>query len=548
MPPLLVLGVDGLPPRLLRALIAQGRLPTLSELARRGSLSVLRSTPNYQSASAWTSMATGVNPGQHGILHFMNPVTGSYDLAPIDARARRCPTIWRLLSDEGVRVAALNVPVSYPAEPVYGVMVAGWLCPSPSSPGFTHPPELAGLIARRFGDYPIHADVRRHAARGDFEGAIAAAVRGIQAKGRVARWLLQREEPDLLGVVLTEIDSLQHWCWHLLDAFHPEHDAALAGRWRERLLSAYECVDRQLAGLLEVTGADADVLVLSDHGQATNSGAQVLLRSWLRAAGYLVAQRSSVPGQILDRTAALSLDLLRRGAPARVKAVLRARLPALQRRAQAGLRAVRADWQHTRAWTETGHIFLNVRGRQPQGIVEPGEDCVALLAELEEELSSLVDAQTGVPVVAGTTRGAAVFDGPYAAVMPDLLVHWRHGGGVRAVRWRGQVIECTVRPTLPSGAHHPDGILLVAGPHFRALAAPAPRSIYDVAPTLLHLLGQPVPSYFDGRVMVELLTDEAAKEARVTTVNLRPRAGDGGPARAAQEVIAQRLRSLGYID
>jgi len=118
MRPVIVVGIDGCTPALLERWAEAGELPVISSLMRRGCYTVLRSTPNYQSASAWTSMVTGVNPGKHGIFHFMNPQPGSYELVHINATFRRAPTIWRLLSEAGVHVAALNFPVSYPASPI----------------------------------------------------------------------------------------------------------------------------------------------------------------------------------------------------------------------------------------------------------------------------------------------------------------------------------------------------------------------------------------------------------------------------------------------
>lgn len=545
---LLVVGIDGLPPRLAATLIAEGRTPVLAELARRGSLGVLRSTPNYQSASAWTSLVTGVNPGKHGILHFTNPVRGSYALAQIDARARRAPSLWRLLSERDRRVAALNFPVSYPAEPVAGVMIAGWLCPSPGSPGFTHPPGLAAEIAQRWGAYPIHADVRRHAVRGDYEAAARAAERGIAVKGEAAAWLLQRERPDAAGVVFTELDALQHWCWHLLDERHPQHDAALADRWRERLLAVYARLDEQVGAVVAAIGPEADVLVVSDHGQAPNSGAQVLLRPWLVAAGYLAPRRRPLLRRAADRLSALGLEALKARAPARVKVALRARLPGLQGRAQAGMSALAADWARTRAWTETGHIFVNQRGRWPEGVVEPGGPTEALLAELEAGLAELLDVCTAEPLVAGTTRGAEQFHGPYADLMPDLLVHWRHDLHTTTARWRDRTIAPPPPPTLPPGAHHPDGTLIAAGPSFRARTDAPPQSICDIAPTVMHLLGQAVPASMDGRVMTALLAETVAQEVRVEAVKEGASDLAGAEPAEADATVLARLRSLGYLD
>jgi len=544
----LVVGIDGLPPALLERLIVEGVTPNLARLVERGCSGILRSTPNYQSASAWTSMMTGVNPGVHGILHFTNPVRGSYGVEQIDARARRCRSIWSLLSEAGATVAALNVPVSYPAEPVNGIMLAGWLCPSPASPGFAHPPELAEEVARVAGDYPIHADVRRHASRGDFGQVARAAAHGITVKGEVACHLIERRRPDVAAVVFTECDSLQHWCWHILDAAHPLHDLALADRWRDDLLAVYQAADAQVAALIDAVGGDADVMIVSDHGQAPNSGVQVLLRPWLVAAGYLVPRRRSLPRRIIDRVVAIGFGLARRHAPARVKVALRARMPGLQTRAQAGVRAVAADRARTRAWTETGHVFVNERGRWPEGSVESGAEYEALLTEIEAELCGLRDADSGELVVEDVVRGVEAFHGPRADIMPDLLVRWRHERIVRALAWRGRTISHPSPPELPTGAHHPDGTLLAAGPSFQAEGDCPPHSICDIAPTVLHLAGCAVPTYMDGDVMSELLTAEAAKDVCRDAVK-HPEDADGAAAAGdADDIVVGRLRSLGYID
>jgi predicted AlkP superfamily phosphohydrolase/phosphomutase len=547
--PLLIVGVDGLPPALLQRLIDDGRSPHLARLARDGSCGTLRSTPNYQSASAWTSLVTGVNPGKHGVLHFTNPVGGSYDLAQIDARARRAPTIWRMLSDAGVRVAALNVPVSYPAEPVEGVMVAGWLCPSPGAEGFTHPADLAAWLRAEFGDYPIHPDVRRHATAGRYDVVAEVARAGVEVKLEAARRIFQRERPDVLCVVLTETDSLQHWCWHLLDARHPTYEERAARSWEEELLSVYVALDRGLGRLLAATGEDTDLLVVSDHGQAPNSGGQILLRPWLIHRGYLVARSSSPFRRAADAVVRRSFEGLRRRAGKRMKAGLRARFPGLQGRAQASVRGIEPDWPRTRAWTETGQIFLNTRGRWPKGCVEPGCERERLLDELREGLLGLREAQSGERAVARVALGDEQFAGAHAGLMPDLLVHWRNDLSIQAlIDSDGSTILRHDAPELPTGAHHPDGTLLTSGPSFRTAESADEHSIYDVAPTLLHLLGMAVPSYLDGRVMVDLLSEDAAKEVRTAAVNIDPAASDRSSRADGEEVIRRRLRSLGYLE
>ncbi len=547
--PLLVVGIDGLPPTLLRRLISEDAAPNLERLVTRGCFGTLRSTPNYQSASAWSSLVTGVNPGKHGILHFTNPVRGSYRFAQIDARARLMPTIWRLLSDAGAKVAALNVPVSFPVEPVRGVMIGGWLCPSPGTPGFTHPPELAHWLAEEFGDYPIHPDARRHATSGRYDHAAEAARAGIATKLHAAQLLLARERPDVLCVVVTETDSLQHWCWHLLDDAHPLHDASEAERWRAELLNVYTTLDAGIGRLLDEAGEDADVLVVSDHGQAPNCGGQVLLRPWLVHEGYLFPGVRGGAGRAADGLLRVGLATLRRRVGNQAKAWLRARLPRLQSRAQGAASGFVADWSRTRVFTETGHLFVSLRDRWPEGCVAPGSEYEGLLDELSEGLLALRDEATGLAAVDHVTRGTAEFSGLESDLMPDLLVHWRNDLRVRRLITRdGNVIARHNPPELPLGAHHPDGTLIASGPSFLANDRPVCVSIYDIAPTVLHLQGEPVPTYMDGRVLMELIRSERAEEVRQVVVNAP--AGQGGRSLAAceDEVVRGRLRSLGYIE
>lgn len=544
MPPIIIVGLDGVPPPLLARLVDEGRMPTVARLMDAGASGVLESTPNFQSASAWTSLVTGANPGRHGILHFTNPTPNSYGFEQINAEARRLPSLWRLLSDAGRKVVAANVPVSFPAEPLGGAMIAGWLCPSPASDGFTYPPDLATDLRHRFGDYPIHPDVRRHALRGQYDRVVEIAIRGVRTKLAAAKWLIERAEPDVACVVVTETDSLQHWCWQLIDREHPEHDTAEAARWWPKIAGFYETLDSDVGELLEVA-PDADVLVVSDHGQAANSGAQLLLRPWLIGAGYLVAERRQKP-RFVRRALSGALELTKNVAPNRLKAWLRARLPGVVGRAQAAS-GVPADWSRTRAWTETGHIFVNTRGVWPEGIVEPGTERESLIEEISAGLHELTDVRTGQPLVAELTRGDAVFEGPHAGLMPDLLVRWRNDLRVQAARWRGISIRREAPPTLPTGAHHPDGTLIAAGPSFAQAGGNVRQSIMDVAPTVMHLCGLPIPAQMDGEVMVDLLAGHVTKDVRAGAVKSRCDVQGNSPS-SHDAVVYERLRSLGYVE
>ncbi len=508
-------------------------------------------------------MVTGVNPGKHGIFHFMNPQPGSYELTQINATFRRAPTIWRSLSDAEAQVAALNFPVSYPAEPVNGVQIAGWLAPSASSPGFTHPSELAQAVTAKFGPYPIQPDVRRHVIGGRYEEGVQSALAGIRYKAQVARWLLGERRWDLFGVVFAESDSIQHWYWKLHDPSHPDHDAKLALEHGDPVLRVYRALDDEIGRMLEMVGDEANVLVVSDHGQAANPRGQVFLRGWLREAGLLVARGPSrsplirVAGGLrrsVNAVMGAGLESLKNRAPNALKVRLAQRFPGLRSRAQEGMRQMVTDWSRTRAWTDTGHIFINLRGRRPQGIVDPGEEYEQLVSSIAQELLSLRETATGERPVRQVVRGDEALHGPHAAFMPDLLVEWKNEVPVQGLTWQRPDGSSVTIPAprnlqLPSGAHHPDGVLLAAGPDFREGLRPERLSIYDIAPTVLHLLGQSVPSYFDGKVATELLREDAASGVQVRELTLDD-AGDAAQAQTADDegVVEARLRALGYIE
>ena len=121
----LVVGWDGGTWSVADPLLSAGRLPALASLLEGGARGTLESVPNMNSAPAWSTIATGVDPGRHGIFYFDERVPGTYGRRIINAERRAAPTLWRMCSEAGKRVLVVNVPISYPAEAVNGILVAG---------------------------------------------------------------------------------------------------------------------------------------------------------------------------------------------------------------------------------------------------------------------------------------------------------------------------------------------------------------------------------------------------------------------------------------
>lgn len=175
----------------------------------------------------------------------------------------------------------------------------------------------------------------------------------------------------------------------------------------------------------------------------------------------------------------------------------------------------REDWSRTRAYlmdaveTEGGRrIRLNVRGREPQGVVEPGEEYDRLREEIAAALLALRDT-AGRPLVRHVRWGEELYPGPYAGQGPDLMVFFEPGGpdtaGVDAPAERAPDGLVGLRATKGyTGDHHPDGVFIAHGDGIAA-GKTISAKIVDVCPTILHLLGVPIPTDVDGRVLFEML-------------------------------------------
>ena len=154
-PRLLIIGLDGATFDLIRPWAAAGKLPNIARLMETGVSAPLRSVPNQNSAPAWSSYATGKNPGKHGIFYFDERIEGTYNKRYLNGGFRQGESWWMIASRYGKVVGVINVPMSFPAEPVKGVMLAGLDAPSVDSPGFGYPPELMRELQTNVGEYTI---------------------------------------------------------------------------------------------------------------------------------------------------------------------------------------------------------------------------------------------------------------------------------------------------------------------------------------------------------------------------------------------------------
>lgn len=527
-----------------------GYLPNLARLCAEGACGPLTTTLPPVSASAWTSFATGTNPGKHGLVDFVAPERGGYAVTITNARARAQPTLWDLLSRAGRPVAVAGVPGTYPPTPVNGVLIACFLAPGPQS-DYTYPPELKQELRQQVGDFPLSPS---EAHRSHSVERFAEDMRACAA-GRMAafRHLLQNKPWDLGVMVFLSPDMLQHELWHLLDPSHPRHDAALAPAARQAALSLFQDLDRYLGELMDLAGEDTTVILMSDHGFGPFDRF-LHLNNWLREQGWLKLKRGPktalkllafclgfTPLNVLKVLSALGLGGMR----ARVRG---GKSGSLLRRLFLSFQDV--DWSRTQAFAvgNFGQVYINTVGERTQGCVHPGAEYENLRDAIAKAALALRDPETGSPVVTKVHRREEIFQGDQLKWLPDLIVHTdrrRYVSFGHADFGSNRLLENAFGQ---SGHHTMQGILAMRGPHVRPGVTLDEAHILDLAPTILYLLGQPIPETMDGRVLGQALVappDEgslwrspAAEVAEVETPGYTPE---------DEEAVRRRLQDLGYL-
>jgi predicted AlkP superfamily phosphohydrolase/phosphomutase len=556
---LLLVGVDAATLDLIRPWTERGDLPVMGRLMEAGAFGRLRSVPNMVSPAAWSSFATGCNPGMHGVFSFTERVPGSYEERYTNGASRVGTPFWVLLSRSGIPCTVVDVPWTYPADPIDGVMISGMDAPGSHAARFIHPPELAADLRRRFdpllgtgwNDGGIGDMVRL----GKFDTARAFLEQRVAARTELCRHLMGRYPADMFCVVHTEVDRIQHFFWEFIDPRMPGFSTSEGRRQRDGILRLYQKVDQSIGELLEAFGP-ANVMIMSDHGAGASPGRQ---DAWIRL--VLEEMGLSVP-----REPRGALRRISRAGVAHLYRLIAPRIPrgakwAVARRAPAAARAIAAaaadqhDWSRTRAYCAgaSGEVWLNVRGRDPEGLVEPGADYDRTRQRIRDVCMGLRDAQTGDRVVEAVSFREEIYDGPFVDRAPDLLILFRDVV-VDGITMNNKVLRLPPSAGLPkdisNGAHRPDGIVILAGAGVPQGMEVSGARLLDIAPTVLHWMGRPVPVSMDGRVLAQAFGPEYRAVHPVKTT-------DGAGETAAREdssytgeeaaAVMERLRKLGYM-
>ncbi len=454
----LVVGLDCVPPELLFGQY-RDELPHFNALMARGLWGELESCHPPITVPAWSCMMASQDPGQLGIYGFRNRADYSYDkLSIATGNAVKAERVWDLLSRADKKVVVVGVPGTYPPRPVNGVMVSCFLTPAITNP-YTYPAGLRDEIAALVGEYMV--DVKGFRTE-DKDWLLRQIYEMTEKRFRVVRHFLRTKAWDFFMFVEMGTDRIHHGFWKFFDPGHRAYEKG--NRYEQAIRNYYRYLDRELGELLAMIDQDTVVLVVSDHGAKKMDGG-ICINEWLLQNGYLTLREPPRTPTAIDKCA--------------------------------------VDWSKTLAWSEGGYyarLFLNVKGREPQGVIEP-RDYERVRDELAAEIAAIPD-HLGRPLGTIVHKPQALYRAT-TNIPPDLLIYfgdlsWRSVGTLGT-----GAIHTFDNDTGPDDANHAQqGILILHDP-----AQPGGgreikgMSLYDVAPTILHLLGQTPPPHMIGRII-----------------------------------------------
>jgi predicted AlkP superfamily phosphohydrolase/phosphomutase len=554
----LIIGVDGATFDLIEPWVSEGKLPALAGLLEGGAHGILRSTPNTNSASAWVSFATGTNPGKHGIFYFDEPVFGTYQRRYLNGSFRRSKAIWNYASESGKNVGVMNVPMSYPAEPVNGFMIAGIDCPETWGKGFIHPPRLAQRLRSILGDYVIEPGIPGLIKAGKKDAAVDLLLKTEEIRKRYAKYLMSHFPWDLFIVVFRASDAVQHFFWKDMDPTHPEHTEEGFSRYGDSIFKIYQKIDCAISDLLNSAG-DATVFVMSDHGADFNQRGAEYLNPWLAEMGLLKYSENQNWREIFIRTIQALYHFIDKRFSREIKLRLIKLLPRMREKVEAASVYQHIDWPATKVYSDGARdeLWINLKGREPKGTVQPGEEYDRLRDFVIENLTKVKDIRNGEQVVRKAYRREEIYYGKHVHKAPDIFVEWRQDfviSGLKStdsIARSGYKVCSSSKPPLVSGGHRKNGIAIIRGPHIKRTHDFGHADIIDLAPTILYLLGLPVPKEMDGRILQEVIEEEYWKEHPPVYHPIDTEYKSLSEEEYSQEErkkIWEKLKGMGYID
>jgi predicted AlkP superfamily phosphohydrolase/phosphomutase len=496
MAKVLIIGLDGATWDIIEPLVEEGKLSTFKKLMTNGVWGKLEATIPPVTGPSWVSFSTGMNPGKTGVFDFLVREERCVDLTPMSSEMLKGRAFWDCLSSQGYKVGILDFPMLYPPYEINGFMISG--TGAPRIQNITFPKELRNEIDKATDGYKIVVDY--HKERYDSEELFVKDLGiALDKKVRALYYLSKNKNWDLLLTVFSCTDWLQHLMWKHIDVSSPLYDAAKSKVFRPRFVEIWQRIDEAIKHMVELF-EDTNVLIVSDHGFGPQRGC-FYINTWLEKEGFLAKKRKVGVGT-RTRTRNIIKKALQ---PLLSFHSLKKALKHFDFRVTV---EEQIDFEKSTAFAlghtiPLGAIYINVKGREPWGIVEKGRQYDALKEEICKKLVALggqLDAKLEVTIF----DPRKVYQGDKLDLAPDIIFTINNWECVVIKSFSDQVYKDAPYSNRHTGSHRMNGIFLAYGPDMKKGMTIKDAKIYDVAPTVLHLLNSPISNDMDGRVLTEI--------------------------------------------
>ena len=479
----LLFGVDGLTFRVIDPLIERGLLPNFRRVRDEGARGILKSVTPPMTPPAWMSIATGLPAAQHGVYDFWEYTWSATreqgPTAKIMTHRKGGKAIWNILSEWGKQVIVANVPLTYPPEPVNGILLSGYMAPDMRAT-ITYPPDFKEELLQAVPDYQIDLDPA--ISGGQIGDPLTATLKMTEARLTMFRLLLSKPW-DFCFLACSGADRIQHLRWDEIMALHPQ------------AVAYYQMLDEALGMMLATLREDDLLMIVSDHG-FRGVRRKFYLQEYLYRRGLLKLRytghrrkaellgfaRNTVRGLRLQKVARLLRTGLHRCGMLTVEQEQHAaRLPAL-------------DWAKTRAWILSASGFLAGYADIFFAETFSEEEIQALM----QDLRALRDPETGEALIVEMYREDVYGQGPFAPAERHLIVLCNQQTTLPTELGRGDLWESG---DVTTGIHDPDGFLCLYGTQVRRGVYLADKHLYDIVPTILAYMGITLSTDLPGQVM-----------------------------------------------
>ena len=492
----IVIGLDGATWNILEPLVQQGKLPTIGRIMQEGCYGNLESSIPHSTFPAWKCYSTGKNPGKLGVYWFLDADMGNHTVVVHNSTSFKSKEVWDILGENGIVCGVLDMPTTYPPKNMGdGIMVA---YDPPQPTGFTYPRELEKTLKKQF-NYKTEPDYYF----GGGEDAIVSDAQNImRQRFDVARYLIKEHNPAFFHLTIFHIDPIQHF---------------YEGKPLE---DSWALIDNGIKGLLdEFYDDNTYVLLMSDHGQ-TEEKCRFQVGRWLIDRNLLVLKKRRMVQRTLFNRLGLSrknifsliartgmIHLVRRYIPRNIRTRIMAYLPVESHMVEQNPMGGMIDWARSRVIpVARGALYIN------RALFGSQQEYETFREGIIDELERLEEPRSGAKLASQVSRREDIYHGPYLHLAPDIVIQTNEGymvgnspGASETWSYHGQRWHRT---------HRLQGIFLALGPDIKGGFEIQGAKIYDLAPTILHIFGIPIPQDIDGRVLKEVFEENSPPARR----------------------------------